>query len=49
MTEAKTGIVLIRRKNDPPGWAMPGGFVDYGETLERAADAGSQRGDRVKA
>ncbi len=31
------GIVLIRRKNDPPGWAIPGGFVDYGETLEQAA------------
>jgi 8-oxo-dGTP diphosphatase len=33
----ETGIVLIRRKNDPPGWAIPGGFVDYGETLEQAA------------
>lgn len=33
----KKGIVLIRRKNDPPGWAIPGGFVDYGETLEQAA------------
>ncbi len=31
------GIVLIRRKNPPPGWALPGGFVDYGETLEDAA------------
>lgn len=31
------GIVLIRRKNEPLGWALPGGFVDYGETLERAA------------
>ena len=30
-------IVLIRRKNPPPGWAMPGGFVDYGESLESAA------------
>jgi len=33
----KKGIVLIRRKNEPPGWAIPGGFVDYGETLEQAA------------
>ncbi len=31
------GIVLIERKNPPPGWALPGGFVDYGETLEQAA------------
>ncbi len=31
------GIVLIKRKNPPLGWAIPGGFVDYGETLENAA------------
>jgi ADP-ribose pyrophosphatase YjhB (NUDIX family) len=30
-------IVLIRRKNPPHGWALPGGFVDYGESLEQAA------------
>jgi 8-oxo-dGTP diphosphatase len=30
-------IVLIERKNPPPGWALPGGFVDYGETVEQAA------------
>jgi 8-oxo-dGTP diphosphatase len=33
----KRGIVLIKRKNLPHGWALPGGFVDYGETLEEAA------------
>ncbi|HEX9920832.1 MAG TPA: NUDIX domain-containing protein, partial [Candidatus Methylomirabilis sp.] len=31
------GVVLINRKNPPFGWALPGGFVDYGETLEQAA------------
>ena len=31
------GIVLIKRKNPPHGWALPGGFVDYGESLEEAA------------
>jgi 8-oxo-dGTP diphosphatase len=31
------GIILIKRKNPPHGWALPGGFVDYGETLEQAA------------
>ncbi len=31
------GIVLIERKNFPLGWALPGGFVDYGESLETAA------------
>jgi 8-oxo-dGTP diphosphatase len=30
-------IVLIERKNPPHGWAIPGGFVDVGETLEVAA------------
>lgn len=31
------GVVLIERKNEPFGWALPGGFVDYGESLEEAA------------
>ena len=26
-------VVLIERKNPPPGWALPGGFVDYGESF----------------
>lgn len=35
--EIDGGIVLISRKNPPLGWALPGGFVDYGESLEQAA------------
>jgi len=30
------GVVLIKRKNPPYGWALPGGFVDCGETVEQA-------------
>jgi 8-oxo-dGTP diphosphatase len=30
-------IVLIERLNVPYGWALPGGFVDYGESVETAA------------
>jgi len=30
-------IVLIERRFPPLGWALPGGFVDYGESLEAAA------------
>lgn len=35
--EIGKGLCLIRRKNPPYGWALPGGFVDYGESLEEAA------------
>ncbi|MEW6571730.1 MAG: NUDIX hydrolase [Nitrospirota bacterium] len=35
--EMDSGIVLVKRKNPPEGWALPGGFVDYGESLEAAA------------
>lgn len=35
--EINEGIILIERKNPPFGWALPGGFVDYGESLEAAA------------
>ena len=31
------GILLIERANEPKGWAIPGGYVDYGETFEEAA------------
>lgn len=35
--EVEDKIVLIERKNPPHGWALPGGFVDYGESYENAA------------
>ena len=35
--KGEQGVVMIERKNPPHGWALPGGFVDYGETLEAAA------------
>src|SRR5258708_1453046 len=37
IAEVGDRIVLIERKNFPPGWAIPGGFVDQGETVEQAA------------
>jgi len=35
--EYENGIILIERKHEPLGWAIPGGHVDYGESLEEAA------------
>jgi len=35
--EMEEGIILIERSNPPYGWALPGGFLDYGESLEQAA------------
>ena len=34
--DSKLGLLLIERLFEPLGWALPGGFVDYGETLEQA-------------
>ena len=31
------GVLLIERRNLPHGWALPGGFIDYGESAEQAA------------
>jgi len=44
------GIILIKRKNPPSGWALPGGFVDYAETLESAAirEAKEETGLEIK-
>lgn len=44
-------IVLIERKNPPFGWALPGGFVDYGESFEIAAlrEAEEETGLKVHA
>jgi len=35
--EQEGKIVLVKRKNPPYGWALPGGFVEYGETVEQTA------------
>ncbi len=37
IVELQGGIVLVRRRNEPIGWALPGGFVDVGEPVEQAA------------
>ncbi|HJK94783.1 MAG TPA: NUDIX hydrolase [Polyangiaceae bacterium LLY-WYZ-15_(1-7)] len=37
IVEVEGGIVLIERSHEPVGWALPGGFVDYGETVETGA------------
>jgi 8-oxo-dGTP diphosphatase len=36
-SSGEESVVLIERRNPPYGWALPGGFVDYGESLEEAA------------
>jgi 8-oxo-dGTP diphosphatase len=37
LIEMPGGIVLIKRAREPYGWALPGGFVEEGETVEEAA------------
>jgi len=36
IVEYNNGIIMIERSNPPLGWALPGGFVDYGESVESA-------------
>jgi len=31
-------VLMILRRNPPEGWALPGGFIEYGETAEHAAE-----------
>ncbi len=37
ITDDSSRVLLIERLNEPHGWALPGGFVDYGESCEHAA------------
>ncbi len=37
IVDSGEAVVLIERANPPRGWALPGGFVDEGESVEEAA------------
>lgn len=37
LKEGKEAVILVRRKNPPHGWAIPGGFLEYGESAETSA------------
>lgn len=45
----EAAVILVRRKNPPHGWAIPGGFIEYGESAEACAvrEAGEETGLRV--
>ena len=38
IVEIGNKVLLIKRRNPPHGWALPGGFVEYGESVEEAAE-----------
>lgn len=48
--EPDRGVVLVRRGTEPFGYALPGGFVDYGESAEQAAvrEALEETGLRIR-
>ena len=46
--ECQGGIVLIERRNPPLGWALPGGFVDYGESLAAVREAAEETSLEVR-
>ncbi|MDH5751505.1 MAG: NUDIX hydrolase [Deltaproteobacteria bacterium] len=37
LDDRQRGVLLVKRRNPPLGWALPGGFVEYGESLETSA------------
>lgn len=45
----REAVVLVRRRNPPHGWAIPGGFIEYGESAEACAvrEAEEETGLRV--
>ena len=36
IVEVSGGLIMVERSNPPFGWALPGGFVEYGESVEEA-------------
>lgn len=48
--EGEEAVILVRRRNPPHGWAIPGGFVEYGERAEECAvrEAEEETGLRVR-
>ena len=48
--DGRPALVLIERKNPPPGWALPGGFIHVDESAEQAArrEAGEETGLEVE-